>query len=183
MLSFLLTLVDDQHRDIVQHIYDMYHDDMIRFARHRLRIAGLPSYEVDAQDAVQSAFLKICKYYKSICESIPEKQLQVYVFSIVKNESKDIIKGNKRYEKADEDIETVPDEEFLERIKIKERYDDVIAAIQKLDEKYSMTLLFYYVNEMSVKDIAEKMGIPEKTVYTRLERGKRLLLESLKEEN
>lgn len=183
MLSFLLTLVDDQHRDIVQHIYDTYHDDMIRFARYKLRISGVPSYEVDAQDAVQSAFLKICKYYKSICESIPEKQLKVYVFSIVKNESNDIINGNKRYEKADEDIETLPDEEFLEKIRIKERYDEVIEAIQNLNEKYSITLMHYYVKEMAIKNIAESMGIPEKTVYTRLERGKRLLLESLKEEN
>ena len=158
----------------------MYHDDMIRFARHRLRIAGLPSYEVDAQDAVQSAFLKICMYYKSICESIPEKQLKVYVFSIVKNTSSDIIKGNKRFEKVEEYIETLPDEEFLERIKIKERYDDVIDAIKKLDDKYSFTLLFYYVEDMSVKVITENMGIPEKTVYTRLERGKILLLELLK---
>jgi len=182
MLSFLLTLVDEQHRDIVQYIYDMYHDDMIRFARHKLRIAGVPSYDIDAQDAVQSAFLKICKYYKAILEDIPEKQFKSYIFAIVKNESKDIIKGNKRFEIADENLETLPDEEFLERLKIKEQYDDVMDAIKKLDDKYSFTLLFYYVEEMSVKNIAENMEIPEKTVYTRLERGRALLLETLNKE-
>ena len=160
----------------------MYHDDMIRFARHKLRIAGVQSYEVDAQDAVQSSFLKLCKYYKSIFESVPDKQLKVYVFSIVRNEVNSIINVNNRFEKAYECIETLTDEEFLERLKIKEQYDDVMDAIKKLDDKYSFTLLFYYVEEMSVKNIAENMEIPEKTVYTRLERGRALLLEILNKE-
>ena len=72
---------------------------------------------------------------------------------------------------------------FIDRLEIKERYSDVVKAIEKLDDKYSTTLLLVYSEEKTVKEIAEMMGISPKTVYTRLERGRRLLLESLEGAN
>ena len=64
-------------------------------------------------------------------------------------------------------------------MRIIERYEKVVKAIEKLDEKYSLTLLYRYNENMSVGEIATLMGVPEKTVYTRLERGKKLLLQSI----
>ena len=182
MLSFLLTLVDDQHRDIVQHIYDMYHDDMIRFARHRLKSAGLNSYEVDAEDVVQNAFLKIVKYIDAIDLSRPEKQLKAYVFSIVANETKNVIADREAFDNIDTYFESLSDEDFFAKLQIHIRYDDVVEKIKGLDEKYSITLFLYYVQKTDVKTIAKIMGIAEKTVYTRLERGKRLLLDAASRE-
>ena len=48
-----------------------------------------------------------------------------------------------------------------------------------LDEKYSLILFEFYCMDQSVKDIADRLGVPPKTVYTRLERGKQMLLERL----
>ena len=48
-----------------------------------------------------------------------------------------------------------------------------------MDEKYSIALLYHYCEDMSVKEIAELMGLPEQTVYTRLTRGKRILLDMM----
>ena len=56
----------------------------------------------------------------------------------------------------------------------------MVKAIEKLDEKYSTTLQLFYCEEMAPNDIAELMGLSPKTVYTRLARGKKILLESLK---
>lgn len=56
----------------------------------------------------------------------------------------------------------------------------MVNAIAELDEIYSTTLSLVYIHEMSVKEVARMMGISPKTVYTRLERGKRLLLNSVK---
>ena len=50
-----------------------------------------------------------------------------------------------------------------------------------MDEKYSITLMYRYSSSMSVKEIADLMGISEKTVYTRISRGKQKLLEMLEE--
>ena len=71
---------------------------------------------------------------------------------------------------------------FFDKLQINIRYEHVVEKIKQLDEKYSITLLLYYGEEMDVKKISELMEIAEKTVYTRLERGKRLLLEDLSKE-
>ena len=66
---------------------------------------------------------------------------------------------------------------------MKEGYGEIVRAIEKLDDKYSTTLQLFFCNEMTPNEIAELMGISPKTVYTRLARGKKLLLESLKGAN
>ena len=65
---------------------------------------------------------------------------------------------------------------------MEEEENRVIAAIEKLDDKYRYTLMFRYTQEMGVPQIAELMGVSEKTVYTRLGRGKKLLLEQLRKD-
>ena len=43
-------------------------------------------------------------------------------------------------------------------------------------------MMYIYVEEMSPKEVAKIMGVSEKTVYTRLERGKQILRKSLEGE-
>ena len=182
VLAFLLTVAGESNREKIEYIYNKYHDDMIRFARHRLKSAGLNSYEVDAEDVVQNAFLKIVKYIDAIDLSRPEKQLKAYIFSIVANETKNVIADRETFDNIDTCFEFLSDEDFFAKLQIHIRYDDVVEKIKGLDEKYSITLFLYYVQKTDVKTIAKIMGIAEKTVYTRLERGKRLLLEDLSRE-
>ena len=59
-------------------------------------------------------------------------------------------------------------------------YGEIVRAIEKLDDKYCTTLQLFFCKEMTPNAIAELMGISPKTVYTRLARGKKLLLEILK---
>ena len=69
---------------------------------------------------------------------------------------------------------------IIEDINISLIYEDAIKAVEKLDLTYSTTLIMHYVHNKSVNEIAEIMGIPTKTVYTRLTRGKKMLYEALK---
>ncbi len=46
-----------------------------------------------------------------------------------------------------------------------------------------MVFRFRYHDQMSVKEISDLLGITEKAVYARLERGKVMLLELLKKED
>ena len=155
---------------------------MIRFARHRLKYLGISSYELDSEDIVQNAFLKIVKYIDAIDISKPENQLKSYIFSIVAHETLNFIEDNVDYDDIDIYSETMIDDYFFDKLQINIRYEHVVEKIKQLDEKYSITLLLYYGEEMDVKKISELMEIAEKTVYTRLERGKRLLLEDLSKE-
>ena len=181
MLNFLLMIAEEGNREKIEYIYYKYHDDMIRFARHRLKYLGISSYELDSEDVVQNAFLKIVKYIDAIDISKPENQLRTYIFSIVVNETLNFVEDNADYDDIDTYIE-MPDEYFFDKLQINIRYWHVVEKIKQLDERYSITLLLYYGEEMEVKKISELMGVAEKTVYTHLERGKKLLLEELSKE-
>ena len=78
----------------------------------------------------------------------------------------------------DYDIE-IGDDFLFKEIENKEEYNRIVELISQMDEKYSLTLYYYYFLEHSVKNISELMGISEKTVYTRLNRGKMILKELL----
>lgn len=182
VLNFLLMIADESNREKIEYIYYKYHDDMIRFARYKLKDYNIDSYELDSEDVVQNAFLKIVKYIDAIDISKPENQLKSYIFSIVANETKNFIEDATHYDDIDIYAETMIDDYFFDKLQINIRYGHVVEKIKQLDERYSITLLLYYGEEMDVKKISELMEIAEKTVYTRLERGKRLLLEDLSRE-
>ena len=182
VLNFLLMIADESNREKIEYIYYKYHDDMIRFARYKLKDFDIDSYELDSEDVVQNAFLKIVKYIDAIDISKPENQLKSYIFSIVANETKNFIEDDTHYDDIDIYAETMIDDYFFDKLQINIRYGHVVEKIKQLDERYSITLLLYYGEEMDVKKISELMEIAEKTVYTRLERGKRLLLEILSKE-
>ena len=154
---------------------------MIRFAKNRFKQNGILNYEIDAEDAVQNAFEKITKYINAIDFSVIEKTMKSYVLSIVSNEVINILLGYRYYDDIDEYIDILEDEDFIEKINIKESYNEVVKIIKQLDERYSTSLMYYYCYEMSVKEIASMLGLSEKTIYTRLERGKLILLKTINE--
>lgn len=176
MLLFLISQVDREDKPKIEYLFDRYHNAMMRIAKERLKRAGIKSYESDAEDVLQNAFLKICKYIKKIDLGASEKELRAYVLSIAANEANSFIADYKRVDPLGDEYCDVSDKDFFESLSIRENYDQVVKAIGELDEKYSLTLLYHYFQDMSVKDIAGLMGISEKTVYTRLSRGKKLLI-------
>lgn len=103
------------------------------------------------------------------------------MLTVVSNEARSFIEDYKHVESLDEEYIGMTDKEFFDSISIKENYEKVVKAIEQMDEKYSITLMYRYSSSMSVKEIADLMGISEKTVYTRISRGKQKLLEMLEE--
>jgi len=179
MLQFLLTISDESDHWKIEHIYHTYHDFMIRYAVSKFRSLGRTNFVYDAEDAVQSAFLKITKYIDRIDFSLGEKDVKNYVFAILHNRICDVLSDNSEIFEFNEEFCSEKEYNFIEELEIKERYDEVVKAIRKLDEKYSYTLYLTFCREMTVNEIAEMMGISTKTVYSRLARGKQLLLDSL----
>ena len=183
MLLFLHTLTDESHYSKVEYIYNTFHDDMLRLAISMLKKASHPNYEQDAEDVVQNAFVKITKHIEKIDFSVGHKQIKAYIFSIVANEVYNLQADYTYFEDIEPYTNLLSDQEFFDTMKINERYEMVIRAIEQLDDKYRLTLLFRFRDDMSVKEVASMMGLSEKTVYTRLERGKRLLLDHIEREN
>ena len=182
LLSFFLMICDDDDKEKVKHIYKKYHHDMLKYAKVQLKKMNVPDYEMEAEDVVQASFLKISRYIKKIQFDMGEGAVKSYVFAIVLNEA---INSSNEYVATvniDDCYEVSAEDEFFEQLPIKEDYEKVIQAIQRLDDKYRYTLMLHYTHDMSVKEIAMLLGIPEKTVYTRLERGRKQLLALLEKE-
>ena len=182
MLLFLYTLVDPEDQAGIEYIYRTYHDDMIRLAKSRLKRADDPNYALDAEDAVQNAYVKITKYIKKINLQATDRELKAYLLSIVAHEVTNLLKEYTYFEDIDDYTGISEEDEARILANINERYEEVVQAIRSMDDKYSLTLLYRLRDEMTVSEIAEFMGIPEKTVYTRLARGKKMLYEILSKE-
>ena len=181
MLSFLLSISDESAHSKIKYLYYTYQDELISFAKKRLRQSGIQNYEIDAEDAVQNAFVKITKYINKINFSESEKTIKSYVLSIVSNEIMNIVSDYQHPDDIDDYADILEEEDFVEKINIKESYDSVVQIIKQMDEKYSTSLMYYYCDDMNVNEIAQVLGLSEKTIYTRLMRGKAILLKTIKE--
>ena len=71
---------------------------------------------------------------------------------------KDLIEGG--YDKQEEDVK-------------------IRVAINKLPDKYRRVVYFFYLEELSLKEVSEEMGISVGSVKTRLTRGRKMLKEEL----
>lgn len=180
MLQFLLTLTDESNYGKIEHIYNTYHDYMMKYAVGKFQAMGRINSVYDAEDAVQNAFVKITKYIDLIDFSRGEKDVKNYCFSILNNEICNVLSDNKKNFEFNEEFYEEDWYSFVEKLEMQENYNKVVKAIEALDEKYSATLFLVFCKEKTVNEVAKMMGISKKTVYTRLARGKKLLLDSLR---
>lgn len=179
MLQFLLSIADERDHAKVEYIYHRYHKDMLRVAKARLHGWGVPNYELDAEDAVQNAFVKIIKHINKIDFSADEKAIRAYILKIVANEAADMAEDHRITDDISELEDRIEDGDFFGEMRVQERYEDVLEAIQQLDERYSIPLSLRVGENMEIKEIAKLLGIAEKSVYTRLERARKMLIEIL----
>ena len=74
-------------------------------------------------------------------------------------------------------------EDYAETLGFEDKsYLDLFCAVMKLDKKYRVPLLLFYYEGYSTQEIANLLGLPGKTVSTRLFRAKTKLKVYLKEE-
>ena len=59
MLQFLLTICDEEYHSRIEYIYNRFHDDMMRFAFSRFKTINSRDPLLNAEDAVQRAYLRI----------------------------------------------------------------------------------------------------------------------------
>lgn len=181
MLQFLLAISDQSDHEKVEYIYHKYRHDMLRLAKYRLLQLNSANAELDAEDVVQNAFVKIVRHIGKIDFTLQEQSIRSYIMRIVVNEATTLRTDTIYCENLELYEAVLSDKDFIEQTRIAERYNDVVNAIEELDERYSIALSLRYIEQMSIKDISKLLGIEEKSVYTRIERGKVRLLEKLEE--
>lgn len=131
-----------------------------------------------AEDIVQDVFVKLfCSDYKE------QGELRAYLSRITANACKDYLKSW-AYRKVQLSTKLFSKEKIIHKDKLiqQEELNLLDAAILSLPLKQREVIVYYYLEHLSIKEIAELLGRPESTVKSRLQTGKELLRQKLAKE-
>lgn len=138
--------------------------------------------KVAAQDVVQEVFIKV---FKKISDLKYKEAFSSWFYRITINSCLSYMSENSKVKVLfDEDeFNNIPEERIyfnpednaLER----ELYEEVMENIYKLPRLQRITIILYFYNEMTIKEIAGVMDCSEGTVKSRLFHGKKNLKEML----
>ena len=142
----------------------------------------------DAEDVVQDAFISFITSYGDLKDTSKAVAL---LKKIAANKCLDRIKLTKTDAVEDEffeNIEAVPEDFLPESIIESEQMRKIVMDIieKTLSEDIRRTLILFYFNELTTREIAEALGIPQGTVLWRLNFAKKKIkkeVEKYEEEN
>ncbi len=128
--------------------------------------------EHDAEDILQESYIKALEKINEIDTS---QNVTSWFLKIVSNKSKDLLKSKNRivFEGEEETVfDEIPEDktEFSpeENLNQEELRLEVMAAIDELTAEKRTCIMMMYFGDMSVKEIAESIEVPESTVKNRL---------------
>jgi RNA polymerase sigma factor (sigma-70 family) len=134
----------------------------------------------DAEDVAQEVFLRV---YRSLDGFKGDAKFSTWLYRITFNMCTDWLRRNRSSRRAagiEEAGDVVDGRVDLEEgLLDEEERRRVRRALDGLEEKYRSVVLLLYYQKMSYDQIAEVLGMPLKTVETRLYRARKMLREAL----
>ena len=172
MLLFL-TFDTEEEKNKFEELYQAYEKLMLYIALH------ITGNKIDAEDAVQNAFISIIKNFDKISEPVCPKT-KAFVVIITERKALDIYRKRKRYqtESLDDPDIALPGMDLSES---HAEQDYIASAIMKLPANYRDALLLKYSYGFSISKIADTLDVSEAAAYKIIERAK-IKLEKLLEE-
>ena len=125
----------------------------------------------DADDVTQNVLLQLYKTDK-VFQS--ETHLKNWLVRVTVNQCKNLFRAPwRRHENLEDYANTLAFEDTQSK--------ELFCLVMGLDKKYRVTLLLHYYEGYSIREISRIMDAPEKTVSTRLSRGRKILKELISE--
>jgi RNA polymerase sigma factor (sigma-70 family) len=153
-----------------------YQDQVYALALRFLRSPG------DAEDLAQEAFLRA---FRGLEGFKGEARFSTWLYRVTWNLCADWLRRHRRPGREggtglEEAAELADGRSDLEGgLLASEEKRAVRRSVDELDEKYRAVVVLLYYQKLSYEEIAAVLGLPLKTVETRLYRARRLLRESL----
>lgn len=132
-----------------------YRDDL-----YILALAILKN-EADAEDAVSNAVVKAYEHRNQVSAL---HKCKPWMLAITKNESLKL-KKKRLYLPGDDVVESLAKP-------VRAHYDELWDILQNMKEEYRLTVVLFYYDGLSLRDIADVLDIPVGTVKSRLNRGR-----------
>lgn len=132
---------------------------------------------VIAEDIVQETFLKV---FKNIYSFKGNSLLYTWIYQIALNLSRDHLRRNVEFPIYNEHIGS---EENIEDTIINDENRELLKKqISKLNDIYRESIILFYFEDMSIKEISKVLEEKEGTIKSRLSRARSILRESMQEE-
>jgi len=156
----------------------------VLYDRHRQMVyrtaLAITDDQEAASDLLQDVFLRLYRFVDHIDLDRP---LQPWLYRMTVNLSYTWIKRNHRWLRPLEDIadwlagtSRNPPYELVERL---DDWDRVQKAVANLSISQRVVVVLYYLNDLSLQEIAEVLDVPVGTVKSRLHYGRQTLKKSL----
>lgn len=132
----------------------------------------------DADDLYQETWLKVLR---KIEQYDTTKPFEAWLTGICVNTYRDFIRHKKRSPIFDGFTSTEEKDSAFANISQPEKddYSDLHSAVNRLPEKFRITVILHYFHDMDEKRTAAALGIPNGTVKSRLNKAKKLLRKEL----
>jgi RNA polymerase sigma factor (sigma-70 family) len=172
----LQTVVDEVkkgNKEEFRHIISQCNQPLFRTALVMLK------NESDAEDAVQSAYLKAYLYLPSFRG---ESSFVTWITRILINECKMVLRRKRAIlplEAEEVRKKQSPEENDMNNIDKKQIHQWLESAVMDLPDKYRIVYVVREVNEFSTEKTAEILGLTQDNVKVRLHRAKSLIRENL----
>lgn len=156
----VINLSNDTENTYIEKQIETYGDMLFRISFVMLR-----NY-ADSEDAVQNTFLK---YFSKAPWFRDEEHRKAWLITVCTNDCIDIL----RKRKSHHEVNLQQTKQFCREISD----SGIMEALMKVDEKYRIVLMLYYIDEYKIKDIAQIIGRTPSAVKMRLQKGRKLLKE------
>ncbi len=134
---------------MMEEIYNEYHDKIRNYVRSKI------SNSWDVEELTSEIFLKICKNKDTFDSSKAARS--TWVYTIARNTVIDYLR-TKKYEQI-LPVEIEDKHEIDESILKNEMLELLADALEELDERSRMIIIQHYYNEISLKELAQKLGM------------------------
>ena len=121
---------------------------------------------IDTDDVFSEVFLA---YFKKARSFESEEHRKAWLIRVTINCAKDCLENRARWQQVHE--EALPDRALSNT----DTYLDIHAAIEQLRPEYREVIKLYYLDDLSVKQIAQVLDKNENTVKTQLSRAREML--------
>jgi len=125
--------------------------------------------EADAEDAAQSAFIRAFQRLKTFDAS---QKFFSWLYRIAVNESINLLKQQNRFERFEggtgDDVPDSGTEEHEARIEAESREQQLLDGLMELRVDQRVVIVLKHFQGLSYIEIGEILGIPERTVKSRL---------------
>lgn len=132
---------------------------------------GILINKEDIEDALQNT---VIHSFQKINSLEKDEYFRTWIIRILINECNEVLRKSKRITFLDENSDTDTYTDSYENM-------DLTKAINSLSEELRITTVLFYFEDMSLKDIAKTLKIPEGTVRSRLTRARTKLREIISE--